>query len=214
MLLLTAGLGYVSYNIAEEYIGLYGAQENKVVVEKMQTIADRMYDDEIKRKESLGIDIKLIQGSLSINEEFQKQTFDPLPLLEIIGAELGQLRVDNLVLNGPLPTTFAIDPMAQQAGSAAPPLRTIAINLKFSFPGTVKPEIGNVRLEDLRQAIAAKLDKSYTVTVSKQLADLTYKGKLTDETGFSAVKRTANEIYTGEILIQKDIENVADTGTQ
>ncbi len=211
MLLLTAGIGYFAFTVASEALTLYGDKQNLVEVNKMKVLADQMYDDEIKRKESLGIDVKLIQGSLAIYKDIDKITFDPLPVLEIAGQELKDLRMDGVTLKADMPEPPKPDPNNPSA-EPVPLTRQAAVTLKFSFPGTIKPEDGNEKIEQLRKRIAKKLP-GYKVDVSKQLADLTYTGQLTNETGFTAVKRRAEEVYTGEILIQKDISDVSGSGT-
>lgn len=211
MLLMTAGLGYLSYNLSNEYKALYAAEANLVEVEKMKVLANQMYDEELKRKESLGIDIKLIQGALSISQEYDRLSFDPLPVLEAVGKNLRELRVDTIVMEQ---ADIAAAPgQVDASGNPTAGGKQVSLKLNFTFPGTIRPQDGNEQISALSKRLASALP-GYKVGVSKQLADLTYTGQITNETGFDATKRKAEEVYTGEILIQKDIVNAPGAGTQ
>lgn len=210
MLLLTAAFGYLAFNVASEALALNAAKANLIEVQKMQVLADQIYQEELKRKESLGIDIKLIQGSFAIYNEFEKLTFDPLPVLEVVSKVLKELRINSMEMSEvetPSANSYNAD------GSPAGPTKQVTLRLNFEFPGTVRPQDGNAQLQALTRRIVGQLP-NYQVRFSKQLADLTYTGELASETGFTAVKRRAEEVYTGEIEIIKDLGNAGNTGTQ
>jgi len=203
MLLLTAGIGYFAFNLSQETVALRGAQKTLEKVNEMNIQAEQMYQDELKRKESLGIDVKLIQGSLGIASEYRALDFDPIPVLEVVGEGLKKLRINGMTMEAKLPEPVSPE-AAQSGGGQMGTFRNVELKLLFEFPGTIKPEKGNEELDQLRRRIAPKL-AGYNVSVSKELQDMTYKGSLTDETGLTATKRGASEVYTGEITIRKEI---------
>lgn len=209
-LLLTVGLAYLLFNLSSEYQAINAAQKNEAEVKRMQVLADQIYDEEIKRKESLGIDIKLIQSSIAIYKNFDQMTFDPLPAFEAIGAQLKDLRISGLDMNETLvPSTTG----AVNANGLAAEDKVIAIKLNFTFSGTVKPQDGNLQLNNFAKRLSQKLP-GYSVLVVKQLADLTYTGTVISETGLTAGRRKASDVYTGEIEIKKEIKNAGNTGAQ
>ena len=205
MLLLTVGLAYLAYNLSVEAVALNGAKATLEKVNEMNIQAEQMYQAELKRKESLGIDVKLIQGSLGIASDYIAMDFDPIPVLEVIGENLKDLRMNGITMEAKLPTA----PSANPDKPDEKPIRDVSMTLLFEFPGTIKPEDGNKMLDDLRRRIAPKLP-GYTVNVSKELLDLTYKGAFSDETGLTAEKRNASEVYTGEVKIEKRISMEKD----
>ncbi len=209
-LILTAAMGYFLFNLSIEYQAINAAKQNVAEVQRMQVLADQIYQEEIKRKESLGIDIKLIQSSISIYKNFDQMTFDPLPALEIIGAQLKDLRIDEILIDqSEAPNTTG----AVNADGSAANNKAVRIILKFTFPGTTKPQDGNKQLENFNNRLTQKLS-GYSVTVLKQLADLTYTGTVVSETGISAERRKASDVYTGEIEIKKEIVNAGNTGAK
>ncbi|PZP53330.1 MAG: hypothetical protein DI586_11155, partial [Micavibrio aeruginosavorus] len=209
MLAITAGFGYLLFNLSNEYQALNAAQQNAAEVQKMQVLADQIYQEEIKRKEALGIDIKLIQGALGIYKEYDKMTFDPLPMLEAIGSELQGMQVSSMDMAESLSPAEA--GVVNYDGTPASN-KSIATTLNFTFPGTIEPQVGNEQLDALRKRLTAKLP-GYEVKVSKQLADLTYTGEISSETGFTAARRKADDVYTGGIEIIRELKNAGNTGT-
>lgn len=213
LLLLTAALGYLSFGLSQELQALNFARANLEEVTKMQSLADQIYDEEIKRKESLGIDIKLIQGSIAISQEFDRQSFDPLPVLEVVGQQLGELRVNTIRMEQQdAMSVIPVDPNVAIAATQTPE-KQVSLIFTFNFPGTIQPQDGNEKIAALRNRISKNLT-GYHVRVSKQLADLTFTGIVTNETGITAAKRDAAEVYTGEITIQKEAANASNPGPQ
>lgn len=211
MLLLTLGLGYLAYGISNEVTALTAARSNLEEVNKTKILADQMYNEELRNKESLGIDIKLIQASLAIYEEMDSQSFDSLPVLEKISNELKELRINSISLKREAASVSQATP--ENPDAPAVNSNVISMTLGFEFPGTVLPEEGNRQLTELRGRLTGALE-GFQVQVSKFLQDTTYLGELSNETGLTAKERKAEEVYTGEILIQKDTTNAPNPGPQ
>lgn len=212
MLLLTAAFGYLSYNISNEIQAVNSNTLNLVEVNKLKVAADQIYADEIKRKESLGIDVNLIQNSLAVYKDMNAQSFDALPVIQTVGEELRDLHIDTLTVSSDRPAGGAADAPIDPNAATATFSKSVSLVAGFIFPGTIRPQDGNKQIANLRDRLAAKLP-DYTVQVTKQLADLSYTGEFTNETGLTAQKRSAQDVYTAEITIQRNITNAPSSGT-
>lgn len=201
MLLLTCGFGYLGYQVSTEAVAYYAATKNIEVAIEQRAEIEAIYQAELKRKEEMGIDVNLIQGSLSIYNTVETSKVDPLPLLQGIAQELKNLRIDGFeYINPALP---APQPNAPPPDPAAPPeVRDFSMVLKFSFAGTVLPQDGNAEIDDLVKRLNNALPQ-FEVTVQKPLQDMTYRGAMTDETGLTASVRKADDRYHAEVLIKK-----------
>lgn len=198
MLLLSCGFGYLGYQCSNEAVAMYAATKNIEIAKEQRIEIEAIYQAELKRKEEMGIDVKLIQGALSIYNKVEDGKVDPLPLLKVVSRELKNLRIDGFeYLNPPLPPARPNDPPPK-----TDPVRDFKLVLKFSFAGTVLPQDGNAEMKDLTTRLNEVLP-DYTVTVQKELVDLTYRGALTDETGLTATQRGADDRYEAEVLIKK-----------
>jgi hypothetical protein len=198
MLLLSCGFGYLGYQCSNEAVAMYAATKNIEIAKQQRIEIEAIYQAELKRKEEMGIDVNLIQGALSIYNKVENSKVDPLPLLKVVGRELKNLRIDGLeYINPPLPPVRPNEPPPPTE-----PVRDFSMVLKFSFAGTVLPQDGNAEMKELTDRLNAALP-DYTVTVQKELVDLTYRGALTDETGLTATQRKADDRYEAEVLIKK-----------
>jgi hypothetical protein len=80
MLLLLGAVGYSGHMASEEFVKTKQAEQNLEIVKVKQQEAEKIYQDEIKRKESLGIDINLIQASLDVFKKID-QNFNFIKIL-------------------------------------------------------------------------------------------------------------------------------------
>lgn len=203
LLLLTAALAYFCYYNATEIQALNANTLNLKEVNILKVQAEQIYQDEVKRKESLGINVTLIQSSLDVYKKLDAQSFDALPVIKDIGEELKELQADTFNVTTERPNDAApTDPNVPNPTFT----KAVTMTLKFTFPGTIKPQDGNEQIEKLRSRLALKLP-DFTVQVSKQLADLSYTGQFSNETGYTAEERSPDETYTGEITIQRTLTN-------
>ena len=198
MLLLSLGVGYFGFVSSNEAQAIYAANKNLEVAQEQRKKIEEIYQQELKRKESMGIDVKLIQGSIAIYEGVEKQKVNPLELLRVVADQLKNLRIDGFEFNN-RGSDFTPDP---NQPNKKPPPRDFGLLLKFSFAGTVKPQNGNAEIKDFIDRLAKHLP-DYDVTIQKKLADLSYTGAITEETGLTASKRKASDRYEAEVMIKK-----------
>lgn len=202
MLLMTVALGYLGFSASNEAQAIYQATKNIEVAKDQKKKIDNIYAAELKRKEDMGIDVKLIQGSLLIHDSIEAQKVDVLPLLQVIAEELRALRIDGFSFVNPAAAAPSNPP---PPGGAADTTRNTSIKLRFSFAGTVQPKDGNADIKDFIDRLALKLT-DYNVVFDKKLQDLSYTGAVTQETGITASTRTADDRYEAEVLITRRAE--------
>ncbi len=213
MLALLMGFAYGGFTMVTELTSQIKSSKNLELVKEMQVDAERIYLDEIKRKESLGIDIRLIQSSIDVYSKINKEFFDPLPILQIIGQELQDLKIDSI----DIATEFGANGMTSASGTAPadaatsssvidsvakPPVGIANIVMSFTFPGDTKPQDGNKQMEEFQKRLAQRLPKD-KVEITKNLADLTFTGALQNTIGVEGSKK--NDDYNAEIKIIKEI---------
>lgn len=210
MILLALAFGYFAFSISVQAQSLFASSQNMEVAMQQKAKIESLYAAEVQRKEAMGIDVTLIKGALAVHETLSKNMNDPLDILKKVSHELKTLRVDGLEFSSsPFedPTSKTSEkPTSPDGGS---PVREATLLLKISFAGTVKPQDGNTELEQLRDRLAAALPE-YDVSIKKNLADLTYRGEITSETGVTAAARAASERYLSEIEIKR-VRNAQDS---
>lgn len=198
MLLLSLGLGGGGFFASSEAQALYAANKNYEVAQEQRKKIEDLYVQEIQRKDKMGIDVKLIQGSISIFNNVKADKIDPLPILRVVADELRNLRIDGFEFINPS-VNFVADP--QQPQQTKPP-RDFSMVLKFSYPGTTKPQDGNAELKDFIDRLGPKLP-GYVVTINKKLQEMSYLGAMTEETGVTAEKRKSTDRFLAEVMIKK-----------
>lgn len=202
LLVLNLGLAGTLFVSSNEAQGIYFASSNLEVAESQKKIIDKIYQDEVARKERMGIDVNLIKGSLNIHDRLLSQRTDILALIRDASRSLETIRLDGFEYkNMGLALRPAVPNAANPNAGAA---RDVTLVLKVSFAGTVNPKDGNKDMEDLRARISNKIEsKGFSVVVSKLLEDQTYTGEVTREVGLTAISRLSSERFHSEITIKK-----------
>ncbi len=201
MLLMTLGLGYLGFSASNEAQAIYQATKNIEVAKDQKKKIDDIYTAELRRKEDMGIDVKLIQGSLLIHDKIESEKVDVLPLLKIVAEELRSLRIDGFSFSNPA-VTAPVGPAGTPVANAPAPQRPTTLKLRFSFAGTIQPREGNNDIKEFIDRLALKLP-GYEVIFDRKLQDLSYTGALTQETGITATARGADDRYEAEVLIKR-----------
>ncbi len=207
LMILNLAFAVLLFLCASEVMKFYKASRNYEVAISQKAIIDKMYNDEVERKEKMGIDVHLITSSLSVNSRLEKSGTDLLKLLEAISHNLETIRIDEMKFEvigeglggGVAPSGGAVSPAPTDAVTSRPSTLT----LKISFAGNINPTDGNKEIEKLRLRISDEIGKDGFVVTAKPLEDQTYKGELTEEVGLTANARKASERYESEIVIQR-----------
>lgn len=207
MIILTLAVGGVLYLASDEVQGYYQNTVNLDVAQTQLVEIDRLYKEEVQRKESMGIDINLINAALDVDKRIQSQHVDMLGILKEIGRDLIDLRIDSLEFQN------SGDPLAVvPPGTPKAPVRAATLKLKFSFAGNINPKDGNKEMADLVDRLNLHLGPlGYKASIAEMLQNLTFRGAVDREVGLTANQKSSNERYNSEILIQK-VENAENSG--
>lgn len=207
MILLTFGLGAVLYEVSTEAQGLYQNSRNLEIANAQLADINRIYQEEVKKKELLGIDVNAITSSLDIDGRIQRQHIDVLGLLKVVGGELNSLRLDSFSFKneGDVLWTSA-------SPAAVPPTRDAKLELSFSYAGNTNPRDGNAEMDALVRRLNTRLQvMDYVASVSEPLQNLTFSGAVDREVGLTANSRALSDRYTSKIIIQK-VDHVKSPG--
>ena len=207
MLVFFISMVFLVYSNANAALTFYKKQQDYQVWKKQKEQLDVIYKNEIERKRALGFDVKLIGSSLEIHNAFKQDEIKPLPLLKEIDNQLGSnLRIDSFTINAK---------KRQQSRDQKNPTykRDVTATMTISFPGTIDIEKGNTVVEDLRKRLDAVLAQ-YEVRVAKKLADLSFRGEFSAETGLTADRRRPDQPYEAQIefnRVNESKDNVRNT---
>lgn len=207
MIILTLAVGGVLYLASDEVQGYYQNTVNLDVAQTQLVEIDRLYQEEVQRKEKMGIDINLINAALDVDKRIQSQHVDVLGILKEIGRDLIDLRIDSLEFQN------SGDPLAVvPPGTPKAPVRAATLKLKFSFAGNINPKDGNKEMADLVDRLNLHLGPlGYKASIAEMLQNLTFRGAVDREVGLTANQKASSERYNSEILIQK-VENAENSG--
>ena len=194
------GTGYLTWVTAQQSQLMLstrgGIGEQKLVLSKAQA----EYDQEVRRLEEMGFDVKLIQASLSTFKALEENSLKLIPMLKKVSEGLGnELRVDKILVNDLTYTaqqSSAIDltrmkEAALAAGGEEKPARVEAI-LYMSFPQTISTEEGRKQIDDLEARLKSILPQ-HLVWVEKNIGSKDYTETTSGEAGRSK-QLTAKEL--------------------
>ena len=202
MALLIASLGYLTYDISDKVSSYFIKKEDlKVAIQALSQV-DEQLNNEIKRKEDMGIDIRKIQTSLSIYEKLQSDSMDPIPMFQVIGRQLGgKLKLDKVSMSE-VKNKKTKNPRILQNPLNTKDITVFETVLEMSFAPEIKPEQGNAVAMDLRNKLASVLP-SYKVRLSKKVQDLSHQGVIEDTISIDKKKNVAKrKKYTAKISIR------------
>lgn len=207
MLVLTLAFGAALFETSNQGQQLYQDTQNLEVAKTRLVEIERLYQEEIKRKEAMGVDVNLIRGALDIDGRVKRQHIDVLDVLKEVSREMDTLRMDSFEFKNEGNVLWSSPDATQK-----PPVRAATFNLKFSFAGNINPKDGNKEMFDLSTRLAERLKPmGYSVKVSEPLQNLTYTGEVDKEVGLTANQRALSERFSAEILIQK-VDYAQNTG--
>lgn len=205
MFLSALGIGGVSFMATNEAMSMYKASANLEVAQQDKKEIEDIYQEELLRKQKMGIDVPLVKGALAVNEKIEKEVVDPLTALNVISRELKNIRLDKFEYSNTGPEILQ-DLTPGNAGASN--AKDVKYTLFLSFAGTIKPKEGNEEIDKLVQRLNSKLSSiGYVATVTKQLQDLTFEGVVEGEAGITANKRSMQDRYKGEIEVKKVNKN-------
>ena len=172
-------------------------------VKLQQRDLDIQLEEYVQNKNLKGIDFTLIRNTISLYENLTKEGFPIDDAFRKIGAALnGETHLQSVKIDKPSGGLFN-QPVEQDWQETPPEVKAqpYDVRLGLAFPPDTLPEDGVVQVnglqERLRQAFPGQ-----AVTVTKQVADLSYTGNFTGESGDQpANARASRKTLEAEITI-------------
>jgi len=203
MTIAAIGLAGVAGVAVDEGMNLYATTVNIEVAQIQKKKIEEIYYEELKRKESMGIDIPLIKGALAINKDITQTIVDPLDILDAIARSMEDIRLDKFTF-----TNVGGEPAQDRAPGSALAPRATDVELTVSFAGNIDIVKGNEEIDKLVARMNERLEKiGYLAKVETPLRDTTFRGASDAEYGVIANKRQVTDRYEAEIRVRKVEKN-------
>lgn len=181
-ILTCAAIGTMIYSGYQAW-NLYQAQQKYAQAQEVLKSLETEYTAEIKRKEEFNIDVKLVQGSIAIFDRLEKNRVDILDFLQAVSRGTGpDIAYDRIQMGYQVIKEDNPDPMAVQVVEK----KVFGAKLDLSFSSSIKPELGNKVVSDLRDRIDRELDETFVVSVDQPVRDLTFRTAYKYEAGQEA----------------------------
>lgn len=189
--LLLAGAAYLAWDVGSGTQKLVATQSEIGEQQHVLGQVQAEYDQEVKRLEALGYDVKLIKAGLNTFAALEEKRMDTISLLKKISDGLGnELRVDKVVIKD-----LAYN-AAQQSAVDLTRLRDAALAatngqemsssvetiVYMSFPQTISPEEGRKQVDDLERRLKSLMPTSM-VWVEKNVGSKDYTETTSGEVG-------------------------------
>ncbi|HEY0900948.1 MAG TPA: hypothetical protein VGD95_02375 [Micavibrio sp.] len=202
--MLLAGTAYLAWDTASGMQSMLAAQSEISEQKRILGQVQAEYDQEVKRLEEMGFDVKLIQAGLNTFQSLETARMDVVTLLKKISDGLGnELRIDKITVND-----LAYN-QAKQSAVDLTRLRDAAVaaangqelqsnvetTIHMSFPQTITPEEGRKQIDDLERRLKSILPTSI-VWIEKNVGSKDYTETTSGEVG-------ANKSLTAEELDMK-----------
>lgn len=190
-------MGYVGYQ------GWTLIEKQKVVAGMKTTLSglEQEYNAELDRKKEFNIDVKLVQGSIAIFDDLEKGKVDILPFLQGVSAAMTpELSFDKIEMSYQIQQQENPDPMAIQTVQK----KEFMATLELSFPPSLKPELGNKIVSDLRDRIAQNLS-NFVIFVVQPVRDMTFKTEFSYKTGQDVDENSTRTRLTAIIGIKQRV---------
>ena len=171
---------------------------------------------EVEKKRAAGVDFMLIESSTKVFGKLEKGSMKPLGVFEVIGRSLGaDLHITSLDVKpvGAASNSTAVDPAQQQPQSFVvdipgqeTPQSQYEVVIKLILPAQLDPKKGVQLISDLESRLKTNLPK-HTVSIIKQVADLSYTGNFVGEATSKIQEQQGEEKpdYEAQIMIRGEL---------
>ncbi len=178
ILLLICGAAYLGYESYTKLETLFVSNERLTDIRSRIVNLDSEYQVELKKKEALGFDVRLVQNSILIYDGLEASNVKALDVFGGIGKALGRdLRIDNIALSRISKENTSA--MASFGGYVNPDQKVYIYEarIQLTYPSTIDIDKGNEEIEALREKLQTSLPE-HSVTVEKYLKDTEYVDEL------------------------------------
>lgn len=196
-LLLFGGMAFLGYQNATSYSQLSTAVDEINTFKRQKAQLDAQYEREVQRLAEVGFDAKLVQSSLAVRDEFEKERIEVLKVVQLVGKALGKdLRIDKLNLKRAKETVVGNVFGAIQQNTEKP---LYEARLTMTYPSTADVEKGNKEVAQLRNRIESLMPQN-KVEVVKELQDFSYQSEIVVEAK-DVETQNAQQDFVAEIKI-------------
>lgn len=201
-LLLISSL-FLAYQVVN-YASLNAEADSDIKARRIQNNTLQIkYEAELKKNEALGIDVRLIQGTLQVFQERQNNNLQPLVVIKAMGNALGgDLRLSAINMR------TLIDSGKQQKapqsfgfGGALQVEYASEATVQIIYPSTADVERGNAEIQTLKDEMQKELS-GYEVEVTKFLKDFQYVEEIIIDSD-DDFDDSVEQDYIAEITIKK-----------
>lgn len=214
LLVACAWFGYEAYAKGTEWSK--NASQISEINARMEVLKQE-HADEVAKKKAAGVDFVLIESSTKVFAKLEKGAMKPLNVFDMIGRALGpDLHVMSLDVkpvdelqnamasadpNAPAPQSFVVD-----TPGAETPRRQYDIVIRLVLPAELDEAKGVRIISDLETRLKANLPH-HTVSIIKQVADLSYTGNFVGEATSQLREQQGEEKpdYEAQIMIRGEL---------
>lgn len=197
-MVLFAGAAFLGYQAISAAGGLSETLNEIDVSKRQKSQLDSQYQREVQRLEEVGFDVRLVQSSLAVYNEFEADRIKALDLFKAVGKALGKdMRIDSIDITREKPNIVQNAWGAVQKSDEGPQFKAV---MKMTYPSTADVDRGNQEVADLRGRIESLLP-DYKTEVTKFLKDYEYTEDLVVEAG-DLDKQDIQQDFVAEITIK------------
>lgn len=191
-ILLILSAGFLIYQSATGLMTLNDVSSQYTNTKSKYAKLNAEYEEEVKKKEALGIDIRLIQSSIAVHNDLENKNMRFLDLMRRLSMVMAQedLRADTILVKVP------VDAGSQASGNARLRMsRGMISQKKRIFEAVLQieyPTLDERGAEEGNREIAALVKRmqeywpTYKVTLQKELLDYQYVNEITASTNSNA----------------------------
>lgn len=202
-LAMFAGAAFLGYQFVTEQQILSQTKVETEIAEKRKEQLDVQYAREVLRKEELGFDVRLVQSSIDVHEQFERERINTIALFKDVGKALGRdfklsdvsvKRFKENVANRILGNRFSNNESEDKK------LPVFISTLQMTYPSTTDIAKGNQEVEALRNRMEEALPL-HDVSVTKLLKDYGFEEGIIVEAGDFG-KKDVTQDFVAEITIK------------
>ncbi len=211
-IVMVLGAAFLTYQLFSSIQKVSSLSSDIKSTENRKSQLDVQYQKEIKKKEDLGFDVRLVQSSMDVYTALQADKIEPIKLFRSIGKALGKdLHLSDLSIeryNPNRPGGVVARFLNNQAGGEQKPDPLFETTLSLTYPSTTNIQEGNREVAALGDRLTQALP-DYDVEVTKLLKDYEYTEGLVIEAG-RRQGRDLTQDFVAEIVVRGPFEEVQE----
>jgi len=202
LLLSILAAGYVGFLLFNSFKNQLVIKDSLAVTKQQISTQKKEYSIQAAKSKELGFDFLLVDSTLDNYFELEKKKINVVPFIREIGRSLGiDLTIQNIEIKSE-PIEKRDDSNFGNNQEKETKSALLSSTIVLSFPNTIKPEQGVVLINSLVARLKENLP-NYSVSLMKQIADLSYTGSVVGGTGANSSLNTEEqeEDFVAEIKI-------------